>query len=740
MLRLPPSQIDLGPNDLSWHLQRLRRRQIERAAGFPTEITHTQQDIRPYSQGQRGSLSYHFPHPPSTRIRNVISSVPNDSIISEESVPQDSRLFWDGVVAEAGNPLWDLHRDSSSGASQLVAADTSDASAENIDPTALSDQESLEHVHSQEYSSLDGEYADYLAGSEENPSVHSWHSSEPGQSDPGEDNYYMDQSGQEEENENCLGAVNHSRLIESEKAAPQSVEENLSDLQRRFFDQMDLGGSADRRIRRRTRHLPLTAELDIDPLPGSVIRRTGLSVMGDDSTVDDEIQAPSSPLISPSNGTTSPSPPQGIETYRHRTATLSRSRLHISHTAVSSSPEKRGRAQDSTSVDTAQDSSLLAHPPRRHKNYKARSESYSLVGSEVERDVTSTYEDPMPDGAPTELPSSPPELIGFYDGASVLHHSSPYRDLSQHSLPYDLSLQRSISRHLSTGIHITPILPRNQLRNVAEPSPGLPLNVLPPPFSASERTVSFNLTLPSSSPTSQHSSPLSISLGSAYILEDEAASTRLPSLSTRSSLPSVRPQRSQEAVFQARLSELNHTIAYHASETYQYPTPGRRSQYRIRTPITIPRQPQSQRYVPSPSPRPPMTPHRGMRVYDDRLPAYSQPQTPANIRRHRTADAAFTAPARFARSRVVTPTSRPRRGTRTPSSRMGRRGLGRSDSPVMQSSLLIDEDQENISVDEELERRMAALRSWRSLGNREREEREGRLESTPPRGTSYDWA
>lgn len=71
---------------------------------------------------------------------------------------------------------------------------------------------------------------------------------------------------------------------------------------------------------------------------------------------------------------------------------------------------------------------------------------------------------------------------------------------------------------------------------------------------------------------------------------------------------------------------------------------------------------------------------------------------------------------------------------------MGRRGLGRSDSPVMQSSLLIDEDQENISVDEELERRMAALRSWRSLGNREREEREGRLESTPPGGTSYDWA
>ncbi|KAI9875822.1 MAG: hypothetical protein M1830_007942 [Pleopsidium flavum] len=734
MLRLPASQIDLGPNDLSWHSQRLRRRQIERAAGFPTETLHTQQGLRPYAQGQRGSLLYRFPRPPSPRIRNALSSLPNASIISEESVPRDSRVFWDGVVAQAGSHL-DSHRDLSSGASQLIGADTSDASAENNDPIAVSNRENLDHVHSQEYSSLDGEYADDLAGSEEHPSVHSQQSSDSGQSDLDEDNYYMELSGQEEENENCVAAVNHLRLHESEKAALQSVEEDFSDVQRHFSDQMDLDGSTDGSIRRRSRHLSLTAELDTDILPDSVTGGAGLVARGDLASVDDDIPEPSFPLTCPGDASTYTPPPLGMEIHRRRPTTLPRSRLHISHAAVTSSPEKRARDQDSISVETAQDPSPREHPPRRRKNYKPRSESYLLVGSEIQEDFAGTYGDPTPGSEPTELPSSPPELIGFYDAASVVHHSSLDGNLSQLSSPYDLSLQRDIPDHLPPGPQVTPILTRNQLRNGTESSPGLPSDILPPPFSASTRTVSFDLALPSSSPASQHSSPLPISLGPAYSLEDEAASPIIPSLSTRFSLPSVPPQ----AVLQARLSELNHTIAYHASDTYQYPTPTRRSQYRTRTPIMTHEQTQPRRYVPSPSPPPPMTPHRSMRVYNDRLPAYSQPQTPANLRRHRIVDAAFTAPAAFARSRMVTPTSRPRRGTRTPSSMLGRRGLGRSDSPIMQSSLFVDEDQENTGVEEELERRMAALRAWTGLGNQEGEQREGRLESTPPRETRFDW-
>ncbi|KAI9852933.1 MAG: hypothetical protein M1838_003727 [Thelocarpon superellum] len=58
-----------------------------------------------------------------------------------------------------------------------------------------------------------------------------------------------------------------------------------------------------------------------------------------------------------------------------------------------------------------------------------------------------------------------------------------------------------------------------------------------------------------------------------------------------------------------------------------------------------------QHYSPTPSPPAPLTPHRSMRVYDDRLSPTSQPQTPSR-RQTRPFDPSFTAPAGSVREYV----------------------------------------------------------------------------------------
>lgn len=732
MLRLPPSQIDLGTNDLSWHTQRLRKRQAEHSAGIPAAPSNTHQDHQPYTQGQHGSLSYRFPPPRSTAIPQATNSAPNNSIIKEEPVPRDTRAFWDGLVAQVERPLYVPYRFSPR-RPRRVAAEISNASAENSDPAPSSDGESPDPPQRQDDSSPSREYPDHLSESEGTVSAKSRSSSVLAQSDPDEEYFSFNESIEEEGSDDGFAATDHTGLFESSDAALQSVNEDLSQIQDHFSDQMDLDGSADGHLSRRTRNLSLTVEFDTtsddDNFLGSGDRGPGLVDTGDNLTDNDKVSIMSTSMGLPDRESTPPPPARGMEIHKRRPATLPRSRLHISHAAISSSPEKRGRNQDSTSNDSTD------HPPRRHKSYKPRSESCSLPESQIGKDLTHTddeREDLMASSEPPEVPSSPPELIDFLGGPSGLPHPDSYRDFAPQFSPLYASLQRSNTHDLFYNS-------QNLLSTEGGSSPGLPSNVLPPPFSASARMVSLELALPSSPQESQPSSPASILRSSARVVESGAESSSLRSPSDRSSLPSAGAQSSEDNMFRARLLELNHTIAYHASEEYQQPTPPRRSLYRNRTPITAQPQPRSQLYVPSPSPPPPMTPHRSMRVYNDRLPAYSQPQTPANLRRHPVVDAAFTAPARFPRSRLVTPTRSPRRETRTPRSRMGSRNLGQRDSPLALSSFVIDEEQENISAEEELERRMEALRAWRDVRYRDREERQGRLERTPPREMRYDW-
>lgn len=781
MLRLPPSQIGLSPVDIKVHLDRLRVRQSARK--FPQRRREKAHRGGAYADKYVPGQDYTRARsdcPPSNPTSIPANSIP-DELMSEDSVPREDRIFWNRLVAHAGSSSndhpsltrWLSHRE--------AAITSSDVSASADSSSKFQDHNNSEDAPRPEPSASDEEYDDSLTGDEGDHCIQMQFSEDCGEHDVSGRHSVVEGRDPSEDMENHHGATAHMELLKSDQADLTSVEKDESDVESHSSNHLELDGSAEERVPCSSRQLSLSSNLSAlhigelerstflpgdgvlsdtiydssdgdetpmssssgsssnDEVMGVVSQRamfrrspgcgTGLTIaaMGNPLSTDRD-RLISSSLRSPLDGQSAAgAAPSDMAAHRRRSSNLPRSRLHISHAVVLSSPDKHGSAQASTDGGIAQAASLVGHDSRGRKTYKRRSESNSFVESEMDEAAGTTYyehdEDSMIDGE-QELPSSPPEPI--YEGDLDVRYFSR----EQHSL-----LARS-----SPGPHTTADRPRSLPSLATGATPGLHPDALPPPFSASARRVSFDLSLPSSSPASQYFSPLSTPLHTSPNRDEIAASASPP---IRPYLPSLPYDASHNAAFHARLAELNHTIAQHSSESSRYSSPVRRTQDRLHSPIRTPEQRPSTSIIPSPSPPPPRTPRSAMRVYDDRLPAYTQPQTPLYFQRqrHRPIDAALTAPAAHARNRYVTPTNRIRRsGTWMPSARMDRRLMGRSDSPVMGSGYLEDEGQENTSVEEEVLRRLETLRRWRQVAERERGRgSEGRLESTPPREERFGW-
>lgn len=104
MLRLNPTQLRLDARDLTWHIDRHNERQTLRAIGSSTNVTDKTRSPKKKQRNVRTQYSpYSFPQPPVGRTTEAIDNH-DDSIISNESVPHDSRSFWDRVLADAGTP------------------------------------------------------------------------------------------------------------------------------------------------------------------------------------------------------------------------------------------------------------------------------------------------------------------------------------------------------------------------------------------------------------------------------------------------------------------------------------------------------------------------------------------------------------------------------------------------------------------------------------------------------------
>ena len=251
----------------------------------------------------------------------------------------------------------------------------------------------------------------------------------------------------------------------------------------------------------------------------------------------------------------SPSTNQAISNFRHPSATLPPSSLRFYQNAASSSPDQHPvNAADQNRNIEPETRGLLAHPPRRPRNYRPRTESYPFESFEESNKTFSTTQvdgtsasrvavrevpsllvshpptrrpPPVPEVTRSALNASPPQATGFrrtspstmrfYESNDLRlsphevssgyltstpqhqhqHHISTYRSLSSISSSHGhpSSSHGKISSNGSRGLspYAAEFMTPSAHRR---PSSHLPL---PPPFSSTPRHVSSDHALPLSS-------------------------------------------------------------------------------------------------------------------------------------------------------------------------------------------------------------------------------------------------
>lgn len=518
MLRLALTKISLDSRDLTWHTDRHEDRQNRRANGQTINIISSFVDP---PDNQEFTLSYRFPRPPLNK-QNVASKSPLDSIISSDPVPRAQDSFWDSVLADATS-VPRIH-------SQNLARHPL-----IVEPSFL-------------------EYHNSTKGSVQGSSNHS--QDFDGFEDRSIVTLYCDDSGEEvqasTDEENVLAVSTDNKenpdpKVPSKPAAPRlpgrhrrslfscyrrahenSAEDPILAVQARFSGQLDMHGSSDELSASR-RYWTRSSTTDSPTWPGydglqeeNSTAEVSASEAGTDGS--------SSPISEPVDDSTSPQLPlpRSVELCRRRSGPLPRSPLWISRTEISSSPEKRRRSpRISSEMSPADVSGLFSQPPRRRKKYKPRTETYSYVESErsVAMSDTQLSEEDLRDSTVTDYPQSSPPGMNSSPPNYQIHSSTP--SPRNHPTP------------LATHINPNPRHPLPYLPSTTNPfSPALP-----PPFSATPRTVSFNLALPSSS--SPHASlPSSPPLPAFISTSTPEAAPRTPNVTiyNDSLPPDTQPQ------------------------------------------------------------------------------------------------------------------------------------------------------------------------------------------------------
>ncbi|KAM0796712.1 hypothetical protein BDR22DRAFT_824987 [Usnea florida] len=394
MLRLNPTQLRLDARDLTWHIDRHNQRQSLRALGPPTNVSKWTKgpDKRQHDIPAQCS-SFPLPLPSKARTTGPTNKH-EDSIISDKPVPQDSRSFWDRVLANAGTPT--------------RTQATSTGNATFIEPS----DDFFEKNHSSRASIEDGDS--------------DWHRDESNGSLCSDD---LQSPLRETETDACFRWQNSS--------PPDSLDSNRIDAnldpnetdkeQKLSFDTVVTTASAKRRLSLNNFNFfrrKVTPSLDGSPEPqyfadrgahdryqsprshdrsrsdssnssaGGDLRDGLYGSRGDRRTISANLETcesgrsvaegSESRQVSSrgGNGYVLPrlTPSRQSEDIPRHASGLPRSSLYISQAAMSSSPHKGRETTADTEIPASQD--LLAIPPRRRKRYKPRSESYPFVPSE----------------------------------------------------------------------------------------------------------------------------------------------------------------------------------------------------------------------------------------------------------------------------------------------------------------------------------------------------------------------
>ena len=399
MLRLKPTQLRLDARDLTWHIDRHNERQNLRATEPPSKVTNkTRSPKEKQPDVHIQNSTYSLPQLPLVRTTDAIVNR-EDSIISSEPVPHDSRSFWDRVLADAGTPT--------------RTQTTSLGNATVIEPSV----DFLENNHSSR-ASIEGEdiywqddNADraHLSDGPRSPfrdietdiSSHWPVLSSSGSLDLTRVDPSIDANNADKEQKLPL-----DKNVETVSARRRLSFDSFNFFRRKVTP--DLDGSleindhhslANQDIddgykshwshdRNRSDSSSSSVGGDLrDGLYGS--RRDRRTISTDlEACVNSRRNAEGSGSTYLSNDAASRSmlptasmPRRVVEDVPRHASGLPRSSLYISQAAMSSSPHKvpdtvRGYSETSASE------SFLAFPPRRPKKYKPRSESYPFVSSE----------------------------------------------------------------------------------------------------------------------------------------------------------------------------------------------------------------------------------------------------------------------------------------------------------------------------------------------------------------------
>ncbi|KAL8870273.1 MAG: hypothetical protein Q9174_003643, partial [Haloplaca sp. 1 TL-2023] len=653
MLRQNATCITLDASDIDWHNRRREDRLAKLArpaSGKQSAQAMKTDDVEVQSPGaQRKAVPDEPPNELHSQFSEGDGKDPDIPIYSDEPVPQDSQEFWAQVIRDAG-PSARLHHAPLGRTPQVIVP--SAAFLENNGSVHLSVRGQDEDGHGPFSEQTPGEalaspMSPVPSSSGGNASTQVFSRLSPRPVPPFDSEEDNDQGSSDPKSPTPLDSPSPptyedgSHNPEETDSRPSAMGRDRGNRSARF-NQLDVDGPSDAVT-------SSSPQSSIPPLPG---REDGTDDMLRWSHWSNHIGTLEERLESTSRAMTRAD--RGMEEirsllrsdlaqkHRVRSGGLPQSRLRIAETATSSSPEKDPEPQHSTGSpdddDPLQPSSIL---PRRRKDYKRRSETYSYTPSEA----SASYESSPAIAGPSTNPPNPNSEDEF-SFANLEHGGSfftlPARDTTD--LPHEPTRASMNASHRSSSGNSRRHrrsgrlneFTRNWLSSTAtnansSPSTNRPPDPseLPRPFEHQQHHgAETEARLPRRSTTRVRPPPILIPMNSLTTAQNNMMMERyLRSTSNennRADLGDASRASAAEGRYNADAGP------YHQFMFYQWGLPST--------------------YVPStdttPTPVPTTTTPSRMTVYNDSLSPSTQPQTPQGLPRRgipRTAPVPFRA-------------------------------------------------------------------------------------------------
>ncbi|KAL9632442.1 MAG: hypothetical protein Q9164_005315 [Protoblastenia rupestris] len=641
MLRFRSTQIGLEPRDLTWHSGLHRKRQNLRGNSPSVDIDGRipqPQVVEIDSKGLKLPIRRSIKQLTEPRAEDLEQT--NNSLLSSEPIPRGSRAFWDRVLADAGTPT--RTQDAPLGYGDLVEPPNDWLEAHHSSRASFESDKQ----HIQENANPSGSMCDDSKFNEDEKVTNG----------PSENHYETSSTSfysavasrsSQETVEHPLSEVEAPSLRRGRFASlfHRKIRQDAPDTifgnhQHRALGNYD-GPSDPHRHPSESSSGGSGGEL-ADGLYGSHRDRRTISANWDafvNESVDggesdmppsesDVHDGPVAPLLPTSHGP--------LKSLMRQPSGLPRSPLHISQAALSISPEKFCTATPNQNDQALGISGLLSQPPRRRNmRYRPRSETYSYLTSEE------SYHSSLSNSGNRETSSATRDNSALLDISypqSLLAHTPQNGDMNADEIhaassPPQLPVYHPIGAETPSSFALA-ASPASSAHEAVRITSYYSLRSISSQSFIDSHTPSPSQTLgPHASPV-MPSSTRSIRSSASMLtpnISRHSSQTQLPTLLPSSSRHSSQPQLPLPPPFSATRRNVSFNLALPPSSSPTSALPV--------TPPTDHQQPPNLSTTPHTPPNShirnisPFDDPPPMMVYNDSLPATTQPQTPADLSR-----------------------------------------------------------------------------------------------------------